>query len=474
MEPYLLIDFGSTYTKVTAVDLAYPRLLGTAKALTTVNEGLLTGYERALDQLRQRTGEIKYVKKLACSSAAGGLKMVAIGLVPEMTVEAAKRAALGAGARVIGTFGFDLTGEEIREISCLKPDLILLAGGTDGGNRDCILHNGQALAKSSIGAPIIIAGNKTVAPEVNATLTAAGKECYLAPNVLPEIGRLEIEPVQKIIRELFLRRIIQAKGLNEVNKVIDGITMPTPSAALAAACRLAAGAEEKAGWGELLLVDVGGATTDVHSVAEGSPTQPQVMLRGLPEPRIKRTVEGDLGMRYSALALVECFSERVIAETVGLTEDEVMAGVSERAGKVNYLPTDEEALRLEEVLGYYAVKGAVERHVGRVEKFYTPYGLSYLQDGKDLTSLKTVIGTGGILVNTANSGRLLSGALFDPVRPEILKPVSPKLFIDQKYLFPTLGLIAEERPGEAFLLLEEALVEVAPGRPGGEEQGFGL
>ena len=63
--------------------------------------------------------------------------------------------------------------------------------------------------------------------------------------------------------------------------------------------------------------------------------------------------------------------------------------------KVNHLPTDEKASRLEETLGYYAVKGAVERHVGRVEKFHTPYGLSYLQDGKDLTNLKTVIGTGG-------------------------------------------------------------------------------
>ena len=192
---------------------------------------------------------------------------------------------------------------------------------------------------------------------MEAALTAAGKECYLAPNVLPEIGRLQIEPVQKIIRELFLSRIIRAKGLEEVNAVIDGITMPTPSAALAAACRLAAGSGERVGWGELLLVDVGGATTDVHSVAEGFPSEPQVMLRGLPEPRVKRTVEGDLGMRYSAPALVECFSARVIAEACGLSEEEVMNGVRERAGKVNYLPTDEKASRLEETLGYYAVKG---------------------------------------------------------------------------------------------------------------------
>jgi len=462
MEAYLLIDFGSTYTKITAVDLEHPRVLGFAKALTTVNQGLMDGYFQALEVLEKQTGALKYLKKLACSSAAGGLKMVAIGLVPELTVEAAKRAALGAGARVVGTFGFELTAGEVEEIINLEPDLVLLAGGTDGGNKDVILHNGRVLAQSRLAAPMIISGNKIVAPQVEEVLRASGKECYRVPNVLPEIGRLNVEPVQQEIRDLFLRRIIQAKGLDEVHKVIDGITMPTPAAALKAACRLAEGdGETMAGWGELMLVDVGGATTDVHTVAQGFPVQPQVMLRGLPEPRIKRTVEGDLGMRYSSLALLENYSSQLIADKYGLTEQEIMDGVKERVANVRYLPVTEKDERLEEALGYFAVKGAVERHAGRVEKIFTPYGVSYLQDGKDLTGLQTVIGTGGIMVNSPHGARILKGSLFDPVQPEILKPVAPKLFIDKQYLLPTLGLIADERPGEAFSLLEQALVEVA-------------
>ena len=170
MKPYLLIDFGSTYTKLTAVSLAEPKVLATSKALTTIADGLLTGYQSALQLLESKIGKQQFQKQLACSSAAGGLKMIAIGLVPELTVEAAKRAALGAGARVIKTFGFELIMEEIMEICSLKPDLILLAGGTDGGNRDIILGNAQRLADSKLTVPIIIAGNQKVASQVEAIL----------------------------------------------------------------------------------------------------------------------------------------------------------------------------------------------------------------------------------------------------------------------------------------------------------------
>ncbi len=141
MRPYLLIDFGSTYTKLTAVDLDQPAILGTASAWTTVAAGLQLGYENALHQLAKLTGPLTYEARLACSSAAGGLRMVAIGLVPELTVEAAKRAALGAGARVVGTYGFELTTADLDELLTLKPDLVLLAGGTDGGNKTVLRHN---------------------------------------------------------------------------------------------------------------------------------------------------------------------------------------------------------------------------------------------------------------------------------------------------------------------------------------------
>lgn len=461
MRTYLLIDFGSTYTKMTAVEIDAPKVLGTARALTTVEDGLMLGYRNALERLEKVTGRIEYHRKLACSSAAGGLKMIAVGLVPELTVEAAKRAALGAGARVIKTYGFELTGEDVEELVALGPDLLLLAGGTDGGNKETILHNARMLAKGDLRAPVIIAGNKVVAPEVESILKAAGKTTYRVSNVLPEIGKLDIEPVQKRIREIFLERIIHAKGLDQVEKVIDGITMPTPAAALAAARRLAEGdGSGDPGMGDLMLVDVGGATTDVHSVADGFPTKPQVLLRGLPEPRVKRTVEGDLGMRYSSQALLEYYSPGVVAKMAGLSEGEVLAGVERRVKNVDYLPVEEKDRRLDETLGYLAVKGAVERHVGRVEKIYTPYGISYLQTGKDLTALKTLIGTGGILAGSPAGGKILRGALFDQAKPDILNPVSPSLYIDSEYLLPTLGLIADEHPKAVYSLLSRALIRV--------------
>jgi uncharacterized protein (TIGR01319 family) len=458
MLPYLLIDFGSTYTKMTAVDLDAPAVLGRSSALTTVDDGLIVGYRRALRKLEEQTGKIAYSKQLACSSAAGGLKIVAIGLVPELTGEAAKRAALGAGARVLKTYGFELSPSELEEIGDLRPDLVVLSGGTDGGNQTAILHNAKVLAGSGLSVPIVIAGNKSAAAQVESVLTAAGKVCYRCANVLPKLGELQVGPVRQLIREIFLKWIIHAKGLDRVERMIDGIMMPTPAAVLQAAVLLAeGGGPEQPGWGELLLVDVGGATTDVHSVAQGLPTRADVGLRGLPEPRVKRTVEGDLGMRCSAPALLETFPAPFVAELAGLTEAQVRSGIAARAANVEYLPDDPAARRLETILGFLAVKGAVERHAGRMEQVYTPQGTVHIQVGKDLTGIRLVIGTGGVIAHHKEAGPILAGALYDPFRPEILKPGAPVFRVDRDYILPTLGLIAGTHPRETWKLLAAAL-----------------
>lgn len=461
MLPYLLMDFGSTYTKMTAVDLDGPGVLGTSRALTTVQDGLTVGYEKALHQLQLKIGKRGFVKKLACSSAAGGLKLAAIGLVPELTVTAAKQAALGAGARVVKTYGFQLTPDEVRELEGLKPDLILMAGGTDGGNRETLLHNARMLSQSNLSIPMIIAGNKAAAAEAEKILASGGKICRRVANVLPGLDVLNIEPAQRAIRELFLERIIHAKGLDQVEKMIDGIMMPTPAAALAAARLLADGAgPDNPGLGELLVVDVGGATTDIHSVAKGDPSNPQVCLRGLPEPVVKRTVEGDLGMRYSAPALLEVYTPAVVARLADLTESEVVARVEQRVRQIDYQPLDEKDWCLEKTIAFLAVQGATERHAGRVEKVYTPQGISYLQVGKDLLKVQNVIGTGGVLADSRYGRDILQGALADPAKPELLKPQDPQLFIDGDYLLPTLGLIAEEFPAETLALLKGSLINV--------------
>ena len=131
MRPILLIDFGSTYTKLTAVDVEGEVILGTAASYTTVQTDIGDGLRKGLQLLEEKTGKLDYEKTYACSSAAGGLRMVASGLVPELTSEAAKLASLGAGAKIVGLYSYQMTEEDIEEIGRLKPDIFLLVGGTD-------------------------------------------------------------------------------------------------------------------------------------------------------------------------------------------------------------------------------------------------------------------------------------------------------------------------------------------------------
>ena len=460
MNPILLIDFGSTYTKLTAVDLDAGVLLGTSSALTTVQTGLSHGLAEALAALEAKTGPLSFTRRLACSSAAGGLKMVAIGLVPELTVEAARMAALGAGARLLAAFGYKLSPEEMARIEALQPDMILLAGGTDGGNEEVIRANAALLCASPVAAPIIVAGNKSVSAALAADLRAAGKEAVAVANVLPELGTVNIEPAQEEIRRLFLQRIVHAKGLDEVERSIDGILMPTPAAVLRAAELLAGGPGGRPGWGELIVVDVGGATTDVHSLARGAPSRPEMIWKGLPEPFAKRTVEGDLGMRYSAGALVEACGPERVAAFAGQSYQEVQAGVAARTGDVGFLPTDPAAVRLESTLGFLAVATAVKRHAGLLETHYTPFGASFVLRGKDLTQVGRVVGTGGVLLKSAEPARMLAGAAFDPSEPDVLRPLAPEYYLDRDYILPAMGLLAGEDPETAYRLLEGHLERV--------------
>ena len=163
MKAVLLIDFGSTYTKLTAVDVEAETILGTAASFTTVRTDINEGLEKAKALLEEKTGVIAYDAVYACSSAAGGLRMVTSGLVPELTGEAAKLASLGAGAKVVGVYAFQLTEDDLEEIRAGAPDIFLLVGGTDGGNTECIVHNAKMLASLSPTFPIVVAGNRTAA-----------------------------------------------------------------------------------------------------------------------------------------------------------------------------------------------------------------------------------------------------------------------------------------------------------------------
>ena len=294
---YLAVDFGSTYTKLTAIDAGRACIVGTACAFTTIATNVMEGFQAALRVLQTQTGGFYYNKLLCCSSAGGGLAMIALGLVPELTAKAAKTAAEGAGAKVIKTYAYEISPAEQAEIAAARPDIVLLCGGTNGGNKEVILANARLLAAVPGNFSIIAAGNKSAAHELEAILAVSGKEYVITDNVMPAFGRLDVAPAQGCIRDVFIRRIIDAKGLSQVQAMTEHAVIPTPLAVLQGCELLSRGTAKTPGMGEFLAVDVGGATTDVYSMSAGTPAWDNVLPKGLPEPYAKRTVEGDLGMR---------------------------------------------------------------------------------------------------------------------------------------------------------------------------------
>lgn len=456
MKNVLLIDFGSTYTKLTAVDLENEKILGTAQSYTTVATDINDGLNNGLALLEQKIGKVDFSECYACSSAAGGLRMVTSGLVPELTSEAAKLASLGAGAKAVGMYSFELTEDDIDEIKTLSPDIFLLTGGTDGGNSECIIHNAKALATINPTFPIVIAGNRSAARECQRILS--GCEVYVCPNVMPKFGVLNIEPTQKQIREIFLNRIISAKGLSRAATLLDDIMMPTPSAVLSAMELLSKGCEGEMGIGELLAVDVGGATTDIYSIADGMPEHMNTVYKGLPEPYAKRTVEGDIGMRYSIGGIVDAAGLHKVAELSGLSEERVEELVNYLKEHTDKVPNGDKQLEaLDFALASCAIAEAVSRHAGTITETFTMMGQTFVQEGKNLTKVKKIVVTGGSLIHTQNTERIAAHALYDPKAPQSLRPKCADVLVDRTYILAAMGLLSQHYPQAALRIMKKEL-----------------
>lgn len=456
MKPVLLIDFGSTYTKVTAVDVEGEVLLGTAASYTTVETDIGEGLQNALTALEKTTGPLAFAERYACSSAAGGLRMITSGLVPELTAEAARLASLGAGAKVIGVYSYELTEEDIEDIAAAKPDILLLTGGTDGGNSACILHNAEALAKIPPLCPVVIAGNRSASAKCAKLLD--GWTVRICENVMPRFGVTNIEPTQETIRAIFLERIIQAKGLSKAMELISGIMMPTPAAMLTAMKLLANGTENEPGLGDLVAVDLGGATTDVYSICDGSPTRLNTILKGLTEPRNKRTVEGDIGMRYSIHGIADAGGIPRIAQMAGIDEDRAAELIDYLGSHTDTLPDTDELRRLDGALASVAVETAVRRHAGRLEQIYTPMGEAFAQTGKDLTLVRQLIMTGGAIIHSDRVAEIAQFALQNRSDPYALMPTEASVLVDRRYILAGMGLLSEHYPDAALRIMKRELV----------------
>jgi uncharacterized protein (TIGR01319 family) len=458
MEAVLLIDFGSTYTKVTAADTETPRILGCAASYTTVESDVGEGLESAVTELERLTGKVTYGRRYACSSAAGGLKMVVCGLVPELTSKAARLASFGAGAKVRKTCSFQLTGDDLAEIDEISPDILLLTGGTDGGNTECALHNAAMLARRKGRCPVVVACNRSCAERALRLLK--GHETHLCPNVMPTLGKLQIEAVRLKIRDIFLERIVRAKGLSRESGLLDGIMMPTPAAVLAAVELLAAGTENEAGIGELLAVDLGGATTDVYSIADGLPTESDTVYRGLPEPYAMRTVEGDIGMRYSVHGILEAVGIDRISRMSGLPKEEAQTIVDRFGRHTEALPESDGEKAVDFALAAGAIETATVRHAGSVEKIYTPDGALYLQNGKDLRNTNRIVLTGGALIHARRQAELAGFAMYGEAVPESLRPKKAEPLIDGDYILSAMGLLAGYDRQAALKIMKQSITPI--------------
>jgi uncharacterized protein (TIGR01319 family) len=454
----LLIDFGSTFTKVTAVDLISEEIVGTASAFTTVDSDIGTGLNVALDRLRRVTGDIAFEFKSACSSAAGGLRMMVSGLVPELTAEAARLAALGAGARITRLFTNELTRRDLIAIEADPPDIFLMTGGTDGGNRACMEKNAEKLRSLSVRFPIILAGNRQAIDACEDAL--ADFPVTVCPNVMPSFGVLNIEPVQREIRDLFLKHIVNARGLSKTKEILSDILMPTPSAILSAMKLLADGTEKETGIGELMGIDVGGATTDVYTIARGEPVDMNVICKGLDEPYAKRTVEGDIGMRYSVAGIVSEVGQSWISERSGLTADDCATYISELSDDKSKVPlTHDDALaRFDHALASGAVEIATRRHAGVLEEAFTTSGLIYVQTGKDLRSVRQIIFTGGSFIHAQSPLDIARHALYTERYPMSLRPKQATVLRDDRYILSAMGVLAEREKDIALRIIKRELV----------------
>ena len=458
MSKYLMIDFGSTFTKLVAVDSETEDIIATASHFTTVAEDITIGYNNALKALYQKIGsKIQFDKIISCSSAAGGLKMAAIGLVEELTVEAAKRVCLGAGARVDLVLSHHINRREVQSIIDKKIDIILLAGGTDGGNSECVLYNAKMLGEAGIQIPIIYAGNKSCIDEIEDIFKEYNLNGYFCENVMPQINVLNIPSARDKIREIFLKNIIVAKGIKKIESVIDKVILPTPEAVLKACDLLSKGYLRESGLGELVCVDIGGATTDMYSMCTASAKRSDVVIKGLEEPYAKRTVEGDLGMRYSALGVLKALTEE---EKILINEDENVDLEKEltfRNNNVDVVFEDEYQIKVDHIQAGICVDKAMARHVGKMEEVYTPMGLVYNQTGKDLTKIECVIGTGGVLVNSKNPKKILSKVVGNKKTYLELRPENPNYLLDKDYILASMGLLSEIDPLLALKIMKKHL-----------------
>ncbi len=426
MARILCVDFGSTFTKAVLLDPASGALLAAASVPTTISTDVLDGY-RSICETIAAAGFPPADEVLACSSAGGGLRLAVVGYERSVTAEAGYRVGLSAGAKIVHIASGPMTTAQVAVLRAARPDVVLLVGGTDGGNAEVLLHNGSALAKARLGAPVVVAGNVEARGEVALALESTGRRFILTDNVLPQIGVINPDGARAAIRQMFLRHVIGGKHLSKGPQFASMVRAATPDAMLAGVEALAAATH-----GDVLVFDIGGATTDVYSVI--SPEGEDATLRKEVVAPLwhARTVEGDLGMRWNARGVARAATVEHLLS--GAELERLQAWAERVEADPAYLPEGECEVDLDLTMARVGVLTAVRRHA-RPARPGDP--------ARPLARLAHVIGSGGVLRHSpkAMQDRVLRAVITD-VGGGWNVPTDARTTVDSAYLLFAAGLLA--------------------------------
>ena len=446
----ICVDFGSTFTKAALVDLAEGRIVASASRPTTLplpngRGDVLDGYDACAAALAGQDPRAADAEVLACSSAGGGLRIAVVGNEELVTSEAGRRVALSSGGKVVGVFS---QRDHLGELPRCAPDVVLLTGGTDGGNAEPIRRAARALVGGGWGGPVVVAGNSDARQDVGSILGTVPH--VLADNVVPRIGVLAPESARAAIREMFLAHVIGGKHLSKRTDFARLVRGATPDVVLTAVELLARGlGPEHPGAGDVVVVDVGGATTDVHSVVQpdaeaGSTEVGRLSREVVATTAVTRTVEGDLGMRWSATSTV---TEAGLGDLVDAAE--------RRRADPDYLPDADHETEVDEAIAAAAAGLALRRHAGRSRVVVSPEGRVVERSGKDLREVDLLVCSGGVFRNgrPGVTERILHGSTGADVAGGWQLPRRPRVVVDHDYVLAAAGLLADRHPQAAYRLV---------------------
>ena len=460
LQKILATDCGSTTTKAILIERIEGeyRLAHRGEAPTTVEapyEDVTRGVLNAVMEIEELSGR-KIIENdqilttvngdtgvdlyISTSSAGGGLQMMVAGVVKSMSGESAERAALGAGSIVMDIIASNdgrLAHEKIKRIRDLRPDMILISGGIDGGTISHVVELAEILSaanpKPRLGQnyklPVIYAGNNKAQDQIKNTLGDM-VDLDIVDNIRPVLERENLEPSRDKIHDLFMEHVMQqAPGYKKLMSWTDAPIMPTPGA-VGSLIEMIAEKESIS----VVGVDIGGATTDIFSVFQG---------------KFNRTVSANLGMSYSICnVLAEAGLDNVLRWVpFDIDRKELTNRIGNKMIRPTTVPQSMEELFIEQAIAREALRLSFKQH----KEFAV--GLKGIQKERTISDAFDQSTSGETLVNMMDldllvgSGGVLSHAprreqsakmLIDSFMPEGIT----QLAVDSIFMMPQLGVLA--------------------------------